>query len=37
VVEVCTECSWNHLSRMYPAGAGVEGVNRNPLRGRASI
>jgi Family of unknown function (DUF5318) len=37
VVEVCTECSWNHLSRMYPAGAGVEGVNRNPLRGRATI
>ncbi len=23
VVEVCAECSWNHLARMYPAGAGV--------------
>ncbi len=23
VVEVCTECRWNHLDRMYPAGAGV--------------
>ncbi len=24
VVEVCTGCSWNHLLRMFPAGAGVE-------------
>ena len=23
VIEVCPECSWNHLARMYPAGAGV--------------
>jgi hypothetical protein len=21
VVEVCTECSWNHLLRMFPVGA----------------
>jgi hypothetical protein len=37
VVEVCPECSWNHLSRMYPAGAGVDAVARKPLRGRASL
>jgi len=37
VIEVCTECSWNHLARMYPAGAGVEGLARKPLRGRASL
>jgi Family of unknown function (DUF5318) len=37
VVEVCAECKWNHLSRMYPAGAGVEAVARKPLRGRASL
>jgi len=37
VVEVCAECSWNHLARMYPAGAGVETVARKPLRGRASL
>ena len=37
VIEVCTECSWNHLSRMYPAGAGVEAVARKPLSGRASL
>ena len=24
VIEVCPGCSWNHLARMYPAGAGVE-------------
>lgn len=23
VVEVCTGCSWNHLLRMFPTGAGV--------------
>jgi hypothetical protein len=37
VVEVCTECSWNHLSRMYPAGAGVDVGARKPLRGRVSL
>jgi len=37
VIEVCTGCAWNHLSRMYPAGAGVEAVARKPLRGRASL
>jgi len=37
VIEVCTGCSWNHLTRMYPAGAGVEAVARKPLRGRASL
>ena len=26
--------SWNHLSRMYPAGAGVDAVARKPLRSR---
>jgi hypothetical protein len=35
VVEVCPECSWNHLTRMYPAGAGVDAVARTPLRDRA--
>lgn len=37
VIEVCTECSWNHLSRMYPAGAGVDAVAPKPVRGRASL
>ena len=37
VIEVCTECRWNHLTRMYPAGAGVEAVARKPLRGRATL
>ena len=37
VIEVCCECSWNHLSRMYPAGAGVAAVARKPLRGGASL
>jgi len=23
VIEVCPLCSWNHLTRMYPAGAGT--------------
>ena len=31
VIEVCTDCSWNHLSRMYPAGAGVEATARKPV------
>jgi Family of unknown function (DUF5318) len=35
VIEVCTGCSWNHLARMYPAGAGVDAVARTPLRSRA--
>jgi hypothetical protein len=40
VVEVCTECSWNHLLRMFPAGAKVEpgahalGNGTRGLRGR---
>lgn len=35
VVEVCAECSWNHLVRMYPAGAGMGGVPaRAAARGR---
>jgi Family of unknown function (DUF5318) len=37
VIEVCTGCAWNHLTRMYPAGAGVEMASRTPLRGRASL
>ena len=37
VIEVCTGAAWNHLARMYPAGAGVEAVARKPLRGRASL
>ena len=36
VIEVCTDCSWNHLSRMYPAGAGVEAVARRPRRDRTN-
>jgi Family of unknown function (DUF5318) len=35
VVEVCAECSWNHLVRMYPAGAGIgAGPTRAAARGR---
>ena len=35
VVEVCAECSWNHLARMYPAGAGIgREPARNAVRGR---
>jgi len=36
VIEVCRECAWNHLTRMYPAGAGVEAVARKPLRERTA-
>ncbi len=36
VIEVCTRCRWNHLLRMYPAGAGVEAVARSPLGSRAA-
>jgi hypothetical protein len=36
VVEVCPACAWNHLLRMYPAGAGVDAVARAPLGGRAA-
>ena len=35
VIEVCTACSWNHLSCMYPAGAGV--VETKRVRGRATL
>jgi uncharacterized protein DUF5318 len=28
VVEVCTGCSWNHLLRMFPAGAGMDGARQ---------
>ncbi len=31
VVEVCCGCRWNHLARMYPAGAAVE---QTPPRAR---
>lgn len=34
VVEVCASCRWNHLTRMYPAGAGVDAVARKSRRGR---
>ena len=37
VIEVCTDCSWNHLARMYPAGSGVEAVARKPLRDKARL
>jgi hypothetical protein len=37
VIEVCTDCSWNHLARMYPAGAGVEAVARKSLRDKARL
>jgi hypothetical protein len=37
VIEVCTACSWNHLARMYPAGAGVEAVARKPRQNRSAI
>jgi len=35
VVEVCPQCSWNHLARMYPAG----GRHRTPARraGRGNV
>ena len=38
VVEVCAECSWNHLTRMYPAGSGIAPVParaRDRVRGRS--
>jgi Family of unknown function (DUF5318) len=35
VVEVCAECRWNHLTRMYPAGAGIPApAGRHAARGR---
>jgi hypothetical protein len=38
VVEVCPTCRWNHLSRMYPAGAGVEAVAPRPaVRDRTAV
>jgi len=35
VVEVCPDCAWNHLVRMYPAGGRHRhaGVGRGQLRG----
>ncbi len=36
VIEVCNACRWNHLVRMYPAGAGVEAVARPSLGARAA-
>ena len=36
VIEVCCGCRWNHLARMYPAGAGVDAVARKPLRARTT-
>ena len=35
VVEVCGECAWNHLARMYPAGSGVDGVSGKSARSRS--
>ncbi len=35
VIEVCAGCRWNHLNRMYPAGAGVDAGAASPRRGRA--
>ncbi len=35
VVEVCRECSWNHLLRMYPAGATVDASLRASPGSRA--
>jgi hypothetical protein len=35
VVEVCCGCRWNHLQRMYPAGAGTDVGARKPLRSRS--
>ncbi len=36
VIEVCARCRWNHLLRMYPSGAGVEGAGR-PATGRRAV
>jgi Family of unknown function (DUF5318) len=37
VVEVCAECAWNHLARMYPAGAGIGAAPaRATARGRTT-
>jgi hypothetical protein len=35
VVEVCPECSWNHLARMYPAGGRHRAASRPARRGNA--
>jgi hypothetical protein len=37
VIEVCTDCAWNHVTRMYPAGAGVDAVARAPWKNRAAV
>jgi Family of unknown function (DUF5318) len=36
VIQVCGSCAFNHLTRMYPAGVGVESAARAPLRSRAA-
>jgi len=33
VVEVCPDCAWNHLARMYPAGGRHRGAARAAGRG----
>ncbi|HTZ09097.1 MAG TPA: DUF5318 family protein [Acidimicrobiales bacterium] len=35
VVEVCPQCSWNHLARMYPAGGRHRAAARRAGRGNA--
>lgn len=34
VVEVCVGCRWHHLTRSYPAGAGVDAVAPKSRRDR---
>jgi hypothetical protein len=33
VVEVCPQCSWNHLARMFPAGGRHRAAARRTGRG----
>ncbi|HUY23671.1 MAG TPA: DUF5318 family protein [Acidimicrobiales bacterium] len=33
VVEVCPQCAWNHLARMYPAGGRHRAAARRAVRG----
>lgn len=35
VVEVCPDCAWNHLARMYPAGGRHRAPSRRAGRGNA--
>jgi len=35
VVEVCPQCAWNHLARMYPAGGRHRTAARGVRRGNA--